>query len=150
MPPPSKSTGNNPVATSTPSIQSPSSSARLSPPPKLPPTQLLSTPLAQTYKHLHPALVLLTYLSRFSATVQDPVSSLTQLLFPLAILQAAFCGICLPPSSGEASASSAGSSGVSNSQSSRKKAPKQSSSTNGHSVLLAIRKKSIVRTLSSP
>lgn len=71
------------------------------PEPKPQPVDLLTTPAARLYNQVHPALVLSIYFGSFSFTVTDPVTSLVYLLVPLAILQAAFCGVCVPPSSSD-------------------------------------------------
>lgn len=71
------------------------------PPLNIEPTNLLPTSIARTYSHVHPVLVFGLFMSSFSALVFDPVTSLTTLLPPLAVLQAVYCILCLPPQHGE-------------------------------------------------
>ena len=65
------------------------------------PTSTLSTPLARTLTHLHPALLLSTFLLSFSSLVADPVATSTALLGPLALIQGFYCLLCLPPRGGD-------------------------------------------------
>lgn len=62
------------------------------------PTTLLTSSFARTYTHLHPILILTLFTARFSATVRDPIHSLTTLLIPLALLQFTYCILCIPAS----------------------------------------------------
>jgi phosphatidylinositol glycan class F len=56
-----------------------------------------ASPISQTFRHLHPLLVLGLFAARFGALVADPVPALARTLAPLAAAQAAYCVICLPP-----------------------------------------------------
>ncbi|KAF2762684.1 hypothetical protein EJ05DRAFT_506379 [Pseudovirgaria hyperparasitica] len=86
-----------------------------SPQPTNTPITLLNTPLAQTYTHIHPILLLSIYTARFSATVADPVSSLSQLAVVTAVLQSVYAVTCLPPTSeGSATKNAEGASSASN------------------------------------
>ncbi|KAL1960551.1 hypothetical protein VTO42DRAFT_7130 [Malbranchea cinnamomea] len=60
------------------------------------PIQILSTPSAQTYSHVHPLLVLSVFALRFRALVDDPQSTLLLLLPLIAVLQGVYVVICLP------------------------------------------------------
>ncbi|KAF2453649.1 GPI biosynthesis protein Pig-F [Lineolata rhizophorae] len=55
----------------------------------------------QAYAHVYPVLLLSTVALRFPALVADPVAFLSQSLLPLAVLQAAYVGICVVPAAAE-------------------------------------------------
>jgi GPI biosynthesis protein family Pig-F len=61
------------------------------------PIELLPSPIAQTYAHLHPALLLALFTICFPVLVQDPISALLRGLPLLAVLQGLYVVICLPP-----------------------------------------------------
>ena len=61
---------------------------------------LLPSDSAQLYTHIHPVLVLGSLFFLFPSLVDDPVGTLLWALVPLSALQATYCVICLPPSSG--------------------------------------------------
>ncbi|GAB7340485.1 hypothetical protein MBLNU457_6909t1 [Dothideomycetes sp. NU457] len=60
------------------------------------PVEPLPNTLAQIYTHVHPMVVLSTFLLRFNSLVADPVSTLLSTALPLAVLQTAYVAICLP------------------------------------------------------
>jgi len=60
------------------------------------PVEPLPNTLAQIYTHVHPVVVLSTFLFRFNSLVVDPVSTLLSSALPLAVLQTAYVAICLP------------------------------------------------------
>ncbi len=60
------------------------------------PIELLNSDAARVYTHAYPVLVLALFYVRFNTTVADPVSSLSQLVLPICILQAIYMVICLP------------------------------------------------------
>ncbi|KAI9742308.1 MAG: Glycosylphosphatidylinositol (GPI) anchor assembly protein [Claussenomyces sp. TS43310] len=60
------------------------------------PIEVLPTDLARIFTHLHPVLLLSAYYLRFPSLVADPVLTLATGLIPLAIVQTAYCIICLP------------------------------------------------------
>ncbi|KAF2103981.1 hypothetical protein NA57DRAFT_70192 [Rhizodiscina lignyota] len=60
------------------------------------PITTLDSGLARIYTHLHPLLVLSLFFFRFQATVEDPVTTLTNGLAPLGILQIIYVVLCLP------------------------------------------------------
>ncbi|CRG86046.1 Glycosylphosphatidylinositol anchor biosynthesis protein 11 [Talaromyces islandicus] len=64
--------------------------------PNPPPVSILPTPAAQTYSHVHPALLLALYAVRFPALVADPVSTLLSDLPVFTVLQVAYVVTCLP------------------------------------------------------
>ncbi|KAK2744816.1 Glycosylphosphatidylinositol (GPI) anchor assembly protein [Myotisia sp. PD_48] len=72
------------------------SKSNLSPSPRLPPIQVLSSTPAKTYAHLHPLIVLSTYALRFRALVSDPVTGLITTLPVLVVLQILYVIVCLP------------------------------------------------------
>lgn len=76
----------------------PASAAAAASEPKLQSVNLLDSPLPKAYTHIHPVLVLTVLYASFSSLVADPVTSLAYLLIPLAVLQTAFCILCVPPS----------------------------------------------------
>lgn len=96
------------MASSSPTVSSPSTSS------KAPPSQqsstttttpqnenahvinILSTPVAQTYSHVHPTILLALYSLRFSSVVADPVSTLWGDLPLYTALQIAYVVTCLP------------------------------------------------------
>lgn len=57
---------------------------------------ILPTPAAQTYSHIHPTLILALYSLRFSALVADPVATLLSDLPIHTVLQVAYVVTCLP------------------------------------------------------
>jgi phosphatidylinositol glycan class F len=61
-----------------------------------PPVNILSTPAAQTYSHVHPAVLLALYAVRFPALVADPISTLLSDLPIFTVLQVAYVVTCLP------------------------------------------------------
>ncbi|QKX56869.1 uncharacterized protein TRUGW13939_03976 [Talaromyces rugulosus] len=61
-----------------------------------PPVDIRSTPAAQTYSHVHPAVLLALYAVRFPALVADPVSTLLSDLPIFTVLQVAYVVTCLP------------------------------------------------------
>ncbi|KAA6408700.1 MAG: GPI-anchor biosynthesis (Pig-F) [Lasallia pustulata] len=67
--------------------------------PTTPPISLLPTPLAQTYTHIHPILLLLLSYLLFPRLVASPISTLATTLPLLALLQSAYAIICLPVAS---------------------------------------------------
>jgi hypothetical protein len=68
------------------------------------PIDVLSNPIAQTYTHIHPVVLISTYSLAFGAIVADPVTTLTYGLIPLAGLQAAYLVTCLPVTDGGSAA----------------------------------------------
>jgi phosphatidylinositol glycan class F len=69
------------------------------------PTEVLTTPESRFYTNLHPVLLLAILIAAFRSLVADPINTLLALAPTLAILQAAYCILCLP-SSGNAPAAS--------------------------------------------
>lgn len=65
--------------------------------PRYPPTNLIDNDAARLYSHLHPLVILSSYLIQFRPIVANPVSSLAALLFPLNILQVVYVVLCLQP-----------------------------------------------------
>jgi phosphatidylinositol glycan class F len=61
------------------------------------PIELLPKDIARIASQAHPALLLAAYYMRFSSFVADPVSTLLSSLVPLAIVQAGYALLCLPP-----------------------------------------------------
>ncbi len=57
---------------------------------------LLNADLAHYYNYAHTGQLLVYYYLRASALVRDPLSTMIQDLFPLAVSQCLFCAICLP------------------------------------------------------
>lgn len=95
------------ASSSSPTVSSPSTSS------KAPPSQqnsatitphtekahaidILPTPVAQTYSHIHPTVLLALYSLRFSSLVSDPVSTLWSDLPLYTGLQVAYVVTCLP------------------------------------------------------
>jgi phosphatidylinositol glycan class F len=62
------------------------------------PITLLGTDLSKVFRHIHPVLLLSIYGQRFSNLIADPVQSLLITLLPIAVVQIAYCAICLPGS----------------------------------------------------
>lgn len=58
----------------------------------------VDSPLSQVYTHLHTPLLLSLFALKFGALVESPVATLAVTAPILAALQAAYCGICLQPS----------------------------------------------------
>ncbi|KAL1968384.1 hypothetical protein VTN77DRAFT_1913 [Rasamsonia byssochlamydoides] len=79
-------------------VSSPSSSLpqKQQPSAATPPVDILPTPAARTYAHVHPALLLAVYALRFPALVADPVSTLLSDLPIFAALQVGYVVTCLP------------------------------------------------------
>lgn len=67
------------------------------PPTETPPVTILPTPAAQTYAHVHPALLLAWFALRFRSLVADPVATLANDVPVAAGLQVAYLVVCLPP-----------------------------------------------------
>lgn len=61
------------------------------------PVKPLENDVAKLYTHIHPILVLSTYIFSFQSIVENPVRSLYILLLPLSILQVIYVVLCLPP-----------------------------------------------------
>ncbi|EEA27324.1 Glycosylphosphatidylinositol (GPI) anchor assembly protein [Talaromyces marneffei ATCC 18224] len=95
------------MPSSSPTVSSPSTSS------KAPPSQqssttttpqteksyaidIIPTPVAQTYSHVHPTILLALYSLRFSSLVSDPVSTLSSDLPLYTGLQVAYVITCLP------------------------------------------------------
>ena len=57
--------------------------------------QSSAAPFWPMYTHIHPVLVLATYYLLFPGIVKDPVTTLSMALFPLAISQTTYIGLCL-------------------------------------------------------
>ena len=89
--------GTSTSTTTTPSLSEPKKSRKLVPISQ--PIPCLRTPIAQTYNHVHPVLLLSLYYLRFPSLVANPVPTLLSSLIPLAALQLTYAVICLPPSS---------------------------------------------------
>lgn len=64
---------------------------------KATPIQTLHAGLARVATHVHPFLIFSVYLLQFRSIVAEPVSALTNALFPLVALQVIYAAICLPP-----------------------------------------------------
>jgi len=62
-----------------------------------PSTNLIDNDTTRLYNHIHPLVILSSYLLQFRPIVANPVSSLTALLFPLNILQVVYVVLCLQP-----------------------------------------------------
>jgi len=60
------------------------------------PIELLPTDLARIFTHIHSALLLSAYYTRFPALVADPTSTLLSSLAPLVVIQTIYAIICLP------------------------------------------------------
>jgi phosphatidylinositol glycan class F len=71
-------------------------SSRPKDPPSYPAIDIVSAAAAQTYAHIHPALLLSIYALRFRALVADPISTLLTSLPLLAALQMSYVVVCLP------------------------------------------------------
>lgn len=90
---------------SSPTVSSPSKSSKVSQqssttatsqPEKAHSIDVLPTPVAQTYSHIHPTVLLALYSLRFSSLVSDPVSTLWSDLPLYTALQTAYVLTCLP------------------------------------------------------
>lgn len=57
----------------------------------------VSSPLSAVYTHIHTPLLLSLFVATFPALVASPVATLAYTAPVLAALQAAYCGICLQP-----------------------------------------------------
>ena len=57
---------------------------------------LLQSDLARYYSYAHTGQLLVYYYLRADALVRDPLSTMVQDLFPVAVSQCLFCAICLP------------------------------------------------------
>jgi len=90
------------------------------------PVGLVDSDAARLYNHLHPVIVLSSYLIQFRGVVANPTGSLIALLFPLNILQVVYLVLCLPPT-GSSTTSSPPKSGTS--KAARKKTPAKSDVT---------------------
>ena len=64
---------------------------------RYPLTNIIDNDTARLYNHLHPLVILSSYLVQFRPIVANPVSSLAALLFPLNILQVVYVVLCLQP-----------------------------------------------------
>src|ERR1700759_2049041 len=64
---------------------------------KLQPITILDTDTAWLFSHIHPLFVLSSFILSFKSVVEDPVSSLTSLLLPLAAVQMFYVINCLSP-----------------------------------------------------
>jgi phosphatidylinositol glycan class F len=65
--------------------------------PRYAPTNVVDNDAARLYNHLHPLVILSSYLVQFRPIVANPVGSLAALLFPLNILQVVYVVLCLQP-----------------------------------------------------
>ena len=61
------------------------------------PTTVIDNDTARLYNHLHPLVILCSYLAQLRPIIANPVSSLAALLFPLNILQVVYVVLCLQP-----------------------------------------------------
>lgn len=57
----------------------------------------VDSPLSAIYTHIHTPLLLSLFAANFSSLVQSPVATLAYTAPVLAVLQAAYCGVCLQP-----------------------------------------------------
>ncbi|KAJ9254694.1 hypothetical protein DTO207G8_3540 [Paecilomyces variotii] len=64
--------------------------------PSPPPVDILPIPAAQTYAHVHPALLLALYALRFPSMMADPVSEMITQVPLLAVAQVVYVVTCLP------------------------------------------------------
>ncbi|KAF1821192.1 uncharacterized protein K489DRAFT_268634 [Dissoconium aciculare CBS 342.82] len=62
------------------------------------PIEILTTPESRFYANLHPILLLSIFIAAFRSLVADPLNTLLGLAPTVAILQAAYCVLCLPSS----------------------------------------------------
>lgn len=62
----------------------------------LAPVDIVHTPVAHAYQHIHSILVLAIFYASFSNIVADPISALLLLAPVTASLQLLYCIICLP------------------------------------------------------
>ncbi|EED19770.1 GPI-anchor biosynthesis protein (Pig-F), putative [Talaromyces stipitatus ATCC 10500] len=91
------------MTTLSPTVSSPSTSSKApplqqtsSPTEKAHAIDILPTPVAQAYSHIHPTILLGLYSLRFSSLVSDPVSTLWSDLPLYTIMQAVYVVTCLP------------------------------------------------------
>lgn len=96
------------------------------------PVELLDNAVSNVYTHLHAILVFGVIYANFTQIVEDPVTSLTYLLVPLAALQAIYVTICVPASSGNRNSSS--SQTTSNSRALQAQRRKQKASSSGINI----------------
>jgi hypothetical protein len=68
------------------------------------PIEVLTTPESRFYANLHPILLLAIFIAAFRSLVADPINTLLGLAPTVAILQAAYCILCLPSSGNPAPA----------------------------------------------
>ncbi|KAF2665258.1 hypothetical protein BT63DRAFT_429180 [Microthyrium microscopicum] len=61
------------------------------------PVSSLDSDASRLYTHIHPLLLLSTYLLQFKEIVADPESALASMLIPLVVLQLLYNVVCLPP-----------------------------------------------------
>lgn len=64
--------------------------------PESEPVEILNNEAARLYSYAYPGIVFGLFSVRFGATVADPISSLSQLLLSVCILQAIYMSMCLP------------------------------------------------------
>lgn len=69
------------------------------------PIEILPSPSSQLFSNLHPILLLGTLLFNFKTLVNDPVNTLLGLAPTIALLQAFYCILCLPPPGSQAKGS---------------------------------------------
>ena len=60
------------------------------------PIDLLPSPAARAYSHVHPVLLSAYYYLRFPSLVANPVSTLTTDLLPIGVLCLGYAVLCLP------------------------------------------------------
>ncbi len=65
--------------------------------PRYLPTNVIDNDAARLYNHIHPLVIVASYLLQFRPIVANPVSSLAALLFPLNVLQVVYVVLCLQP-----------------------------------------------------
>ena len=65
--------------------------------PRYLPTNVIDNDAARLYNHIHPLVIVSSYLLQFRPIVANPVSSLAALLFPLNVLQVVYVVLCLQP-----------------------------------------------------
>jgi phosphatidylinositol glycan class F len=133
------------MASSSPTVSSPSTSS------KAPPSQqnsatttphtekahaidILPTPVAQTYSHIHPTVLLALYSLRFSSLVSDPVSTLWSDLPLYTGLQVAYVVTCLPQAGSSHQHHSHGEVGSSGDAADVKKTPSSSGKRKRHAA----------------
>ncbi|KAI0009870.1 GPI biosynthesis protein family Pig-F-domain-containing protein [Xylariaceae sp. FL0662B] len=64
--------------------------------------QIIASPQAQAFKHVHPVLIISFFLVRFNALVADPVTTMSNSLPVVLALQAAYTIVCLPAAGAQA------------------------------------------------